>query len=427
MNVYHDWDFRTGLGPNGKGIRVAWLMPSVARGFYWQPIFREFTELFPETRIFAGFWPAALAGYEGSFSVRHFRVIRFVTLAYPQISRGLSFTWVPLSALCELAKFKPRIIFTTGFSLFTLYALLLKFFLHCRIVLLWEGIAPSIAFLNSPLRLSIRRLMAHCFDACISNTQEGLDYLRRTLGVPERKLICYPYEVSDIKVVESIQDAQTKHDFVTRPVFLYVGQLIGRKGLRNFLYACSHLKEQGKTHYSIVIVGEGSQGQELRELANTLGLGDQVHWAGRVAYEKLGSFYRACDIFVFPTLEDTWGLVVPEAMAFGKPILCSKYAGSKELIVHGENGYVFDARQPRELAELMARFVSDPGLADSLGARSKQIITPYTPRQSASVLASVGASHSIRKTTARRPYSEVGIPADTKPEMLTPDRKVEPR
>jgi len=94
--------------------------------------------------------------------------------------------------------------------------------------------------------------------------------------------------------------------------------------------------------------------------------------------------------------------VVLEAMAFGKPILCSKYAGAKEMIADRENGYIFDPREPHELAELMARFVSDPGLAERLGAKSKQIITPYTPRQAASVLASVGVGRSIRKAITGR-------------------------
>jgi glycosyltransferase involved in cell wall biosynthesis len=230
--------------------------------------------------------------------------------------------------------------------------------------------------------------MACFFDACVSNTREGLDYLRSTLDVPEGKLGCNPYEVPDINLLNSFNSGADKCSSLARPVFLYVGQLIGRKGLPNFLHACSLLKEQGKTDYSAVIVGKGAEGETLHELVKSLGLEDQVHWMGKVDYEKLGTYYRACDVFVFPTLEDTWGLVVLEAMAFGKAILCSKYAGSKELIVEGENGYIFDPREPRELAELMARFVSEPGLAGELGAKSKQIIDAYTPRQAASILAS---------------------------------------
>ena len=139
--------------------------------------------------------------------------------------------------------------------------------------------------------------------------------------------------------------------------------------------------------YSAVIVGDGADGATLRELAISRGLEDQVHWVGRVDYEELGSYYRACDVFVFPTLEDTWGVVVLEAMAFGKPILCSKHAGSKELIFDGENGYIFDPRHPHELAELMAKFIREPGLGEKLGAKAKQVISPYTPCHAAGVLA----------------------------------------
>ena len=82
-------------------------------------------------------------------------------------------------------------------------------------------------------------------------------------------------------------------------------------------------------------------------------------------------------------------MVVLEALCLGKPVLCSKYAGSKEMIQDGENGFVFDPHNPAELADRMELLLRVPGLAERLGERAKEIIGPYTARLAAQVLAQV--------------------------------------
>jgi glycosyltransferase involved in cell wall biosynthesis len=108
-----------------------------------------------------------------------------------------------------------------------------------------------------------------------------------------------------------------------------------------------------------------------------------------VAYHDLASYYRAADVFVSPTRADTWGVAVLEAMAFGKPVLCSKYAGSREMIVPGENGFIFDPFNADQLASFMTRFIQDKNLIARFGACSLEKIAPYTPARAAAVLADV--------------------------------------
>ena len=114
-----------------------------------------------------------------------------------------------------------------------------------------------------------------------------------------------------------------------------------------------------------------------------------VHLMGQIRYEDLGALFLASDVFVLPTLEDVWAVVVLEAMAFGKPVLCSQYAGAKELVEHGVNGYIFDPRSSGELAEHMARFIQQPGLIAEFGQKSKEIIAPHTTAGAAKVLESL--------------------------------------
>ena len=377
---------------NGKDVRVAWLLPSMDRGFYWQPVFREVTKHFPKTVIFTGIWPGFLKGYEGAFQVRILRGVKWVVLKRSVRGYDSGFLRAPFSLLWELLRLRPQVILVSGFQLWTLFGVLLKFLLGSRVVLLWDGSSPSIDYLNAPARLMFRRVMACFLDACLSNTDEGVRYLREVLRIPDLKLLRHPYEVPDLEVLDSQGMVGEFPESMGRPVFLYVGQLIGRKGVDRLLRACNELRQRGLAGFSVVIAGDGEDRDKLRELATVLDLEKQVHWVGSIPYEELGAYYKSSDVFVFPTLEDIWGLVAVEAMAFGKPVLCSKYAGSKEMVLPGENGFVFDPEEPGELTKLMARFIESPRLIEKMGARSKEIMAPYTPRAAADVLAAAIAA-----------------------------------
>jgi glycosyltransferase involved in cell wall biosynthesis len=286
-------------------------------------------------------------------------------------------------------RFSPDVVFVPDFSVFTLCALAVKILAGSRLVLLWDGISPSKTFLDCPLRLTSRRLIARYIDAVISNTQDGVEYLQDVIGIPPSKILHHPYQVPDIALLETRRTDANNLNPQRSPSFLFVGRLIESKGVRELLKACSLLVQKGSDCFSVVIVGTGADEEDLHHEASTLGLNHIVHWVGAVNYGSLGSYYRSSDVFVFPTLDDIFGVVLLEAMCFGKPILCSRYAGSKELVEHGSNGFVCDPLNHQELADYMERFIRDPGLSVRFGARSKEIISRFTPRNAAKALATL--------------------------------------
>ncbi|MGB2886302.1 MAG: glycosyltransferase [Candidatus Acidiferrales bacterium] len=366
--------------------RVAWLIPSLARANYMQPLFREFTKLFSNTIVFTGLWHGFVPGCEGTFRLRWLAGYRFVTLKKAGKGYGRGFFWAPLSAIRELLTFRPNIIFTSAFSIWTLYALTLKAFTRSRVIIFWEGTSATVAYLDSPVRLRIRKVMARLADASVSNMRMGVEYLRDVLGVPDSKLLHHPYEVADPSVLCSGAN-EVRLGGIEHPTFLFVGSIIPRKGWSCLIEAASRLVERGLDRFSLVFVGAGDQGADLQAQISLRGLEGFVHQVGQVSYQNLGAYYQASDVFVFPTREDTWGLVLLEAMAFGKPVLCSKYAGSKEMVRHGLNGFIFDPDSPEELASYMAHFIQNPHLVLEFGACSSETIAPYTPARAANVLA----------------------------------------
>lgn len=169
----------------------------------------------------------------------------------------------------------------------------------------------------------------------------------------------------------------------TAPLIINVGSLIERKGnthlLQAFALVCQELPDA-----HLVLVGSGELEASLKTQAADLGIAAHIHFAGFCDQVTTAHWYQAADLFAFATLEDTFGLVVNEAMASGLPILSSIYAGATaDLVQEGVNGYPIDPTDHARFAELMVRILRQPGLAAQMGQASLDIIANHGIEQSA--------------------------------------------
>lgn len=306
-----------------NNTKIAWLLP--VAWFYWQPTLSEFTKAFPKTTIFTALFPGYTKGYENSLNLEiigKFKIFRDRE-KISQSKYGSGFTYLSPKVIQPLLKLKPQIVFTSSFGVWTLLALLFKPLGGWKVVLAYEGSSPGVDFLNSPFRLWIRQQMVKGANAYLTNTQKGKKYLVDVLQAPKEKVFAHPYEIPDAK---SLLDEDEKRSYdisssASKPIFLFVGRLIPRKGLLLLLKACLHLQNQGRDNYSLLVVGDGEQREELETFCQVNNLNNIVQWHGRVDSQHISSYFKAADVFVLPTLEDTWGVVIPEAMLLGKPIL----------------------------------------------------------------------------------------------------------
>lgn len=294
--------------------RIAWIAPSLDRGWRWQPLLREFSAIWPNMVVFTRLWPGFTPGFEETIKIHRLRGFRNITIGKSDMGHPTRFKWASPLALWDLVRFRPEIILTNGFHLCTIYALLVKGLLRSRVVLLWQGISPENRGDKGSLRLKVRRAIGRFFDLAICNSQCGTKYLEDLVGLPAKKVHHFVGEVA-------------AYEFFT--------------------------------------------------------------WEGFVPYERLGAYYDACDVFILPSWEDTWGVVVLEAMVFGKPVLCSRFAGSSELVQHGISGYVFDPGKPQDLANYMTQFIHRPQLIARYGAASRKAMAHYTPGNAAAGLSRI--------------------------------------
>jgi glycosyltransferase involved in cell wall biosynthesis len=362
----------------------------LARGFYWQPILREFCAVFPESIVFTGLWPGFIPGYQDSFSVRICGKTTFLKIKKNKNRYDRVFALPPFSIVIHLLKFKPDVIFTSAFSIWSLISIFFKIFQKTKVLIIYEGSSPTIDMEDSVSRIVFRKLIVRFANGLITNTFAGKKYLIKCLHAEEKKVFSEPFEVP-----EKLALTKENPNFIfscpklKSPIFLYVGQVSRRKGVFLLIEACLKLKENGYDRYSLIIAGDGPDKKELENVIQKENITKNVIFAGWVNYNQLGYYYTKCDVFVLPTLEDTWGMVVLEAMLFGKPIMCSVFAGVKEVVKEGLNGYTFDPFDTGRLAKLMEKFIKNRSLTERMGYRSEEIISPYTPKTAAIHLESV--------------------------------------
>jgi glycosyltransferase involved in cell wall biosynthesis len=377
-----------------ENIRVAWLFPSLEFANYWHPVFHEFTQHYPQTTVYTGLWPGFTPRLANQFRVKVVGKMRFICLKPNRTGYGQGFILASPKILIELLRDRPQLIFTSGFSLWTMIALVLKIFIGWRVIIAYEGSSPGVDYRGQSWRLLLRRTMVRMADHVITNSQSGKNYLQQVLQVPPRQILARPYQVPDVQtllpqmtqsaiaaesqsqVVQS-QATQSQSDVMT---FLFTGQIIPRKGLHFLLEACRILKQQGYENYRLLIAGDGENREALQAVCEQYAISPCVTWLGWVAYEQLGQHFQAANVFILPTLEDTWGMVILEAMALGKPVFCSQYAGASELIRNGKNGQIFDPYDPETIATSMRWAIDHPAAVTAMGQCAQDLISQHTPQ-----------------------------------------------
>ena len=134
-----------------------------------------------------------------------------------------------------------------------------------------------------------------------------------------------------------------------KQILLTVGNLVEVKGHRYLVEAMAELAKQ-KKDVLCVIVGSGLLKGKLEQQIRSLGLEEYVHLAGGKPHEEIPMWMNACDVFVLPSLKESFGIVQVEAIACGKPVVGTYNGGSEELILPDENGILCPPHDPEHLA-----------------------------------------------------------------------------
>ncbi len=182
----------------------------------------------------------------------------------------------------------------------------------------------------------------------------------------------YGVDMGRIETIPNGVDADEFHTGGGGGFLLFVGRLVPQKGIPYLLDAMPLvLKEHPGAR--LVLAGRGSLHDSLKRKAARMGLGGSVIFSGYMEEEALKDAYGACDLFVLPSTVEPFGIVVVEAMASGRPVVCTDSGGVREVVADGVNGFLVPPRDPRALADSICQLLSDADLRERMGREGRRI------------------------------------------------------
>ncbi len=159
------------------------------------------------------------------------------------------------------------------------------------------------------------------------------------------------------------------------PIILAVGRLSKEKGFEYLLKAFSLLKERSNAR--LVILGEGKEDVNLKKLSKELGIDKKVLFLG-FKYNPY-KYMKRSTIFVFPSLYESFGIAMVEAMSCGVPVIATKsYEGIENIIEHERTGLLINVGDEHVIAESMLRLLDDDGLRRRLSKEAKKKVLNYS-------------------------------------------------
>jgi glycosyltransferase involved in cell wall biosynthesis len=196
-------------------------------------------------------------------------------------------------------------------------------------------------------------------------------------------------------------------------IIVYVGRLIGLKGVGELLQATAIL--QKKMRLSLVIIGDGEGRVDLQKRSDQLGIAENVIFTGFIPNHELPNYYSVADVAVFPSVADeTFGLAICEAMACGKAVVSTRVGGIPELVIDGESGRLVDPKNPDAIANTIYEILHQERLQRSLGENATRRVQEYfTWEKVADRLVSIYSGVLNLKSPGLRGSKAYGNPKET--------------
>ncbi len=176
--------------------------------------------------------------------------------------------------------------------------------------------------------------------------------------------------------------------FAKERILLFVGRLGKEKNIV-FLLESFYRLQQEIPDIRLVIVGGGPQEEELRRLCDRMGIEEKVIFTGVLPRNEVVHCYASADLFVFPSITETQGLVIAEAKAAALPVVAIKAFGAAEMVRHGEDGFLTDHSQDsftrsiiklleeRDLYEIMRRNAQVNAVELSCSISADELVAHY--------------------------------------------------
>jgi len=285
----------------------------------------------------------------------------------------------PFSPLSQLLL--PPLLRSRGIDVFHSPDFIMPFFTgKTRVIITVHDLIPYICPRLCARSKKVRFLRAYRFFTAlavkrsfrvITDSENSKRDIISVLGVKEEKIRMIYNGVegrfSPLRERDRIESIKEKYSLSSRNI-LYVGRQDPSKNLEVLIRAFHRLKREGDIEGTLVIAGKkDARYPAPYRLADEMGLKDDIIYTGYVEEEELPVLYNACDLFVFPSLYEGFGLPPLEAMACGVPVIVSDRTSLPE--VAGDAALMIDPSDVGRLAENMKKLLDDTDLRKTMVKR----------------------------------------------------------
>ncbi|MDQ6471030.1 glycosyltransferase [Flavobacterium sp. LHD-80] len=289
--------------------------------------------------------------------------------------KGRVFRFGMLKAIRD---FKPEFIISYEYSFTTQYLIMLK---RLGIInqTLGSTIDDSIQIcdeVQSKLRFLARSFSVKKLDFIIVLSKDVSDYYNRKFNLSKSRIVVFPIlqlperlRVNSSSLEQIAEKYASEYDLLGKKVLLFVGRFIEPKGLPLFIKTISSLLSNDE-NLRLVLIGEGDVKGEILSIIKNYQLQSKVILPGRFEGDELLAWYLCASGFILPSTYEPFGAVVNEALIFGLPVFCSKYAGSASLLEY-DMGELFDPIDANDVIERLQIFLSNVNILETLLLSSK--------------------------------------------------------
>jgi glycosyltransferase involved in cell wall biosynthesis len=220
-------------------------------------------------------------------------------------------------------------------------------------------------------------------DACLPVGKWSRDYFLHYGALPQN-VFTVPHAV-DVNYFESeskrwsLDRDELRRTWVIKPdatVFLFAGKFIKTKRVMDFVLAVEGAAKRGANLWGLM-VGDGPFRPDCEARVREGNL--PVSFTGFLNQSEMAKAYAVADALVLPSQDETWGIVVNEAMSCNRPCFVSSRVGcAPDLIDRGETGEIFSVGDIENLASLISSYATRPQRLTEMGARAKRQMTAHS-------------------------------------------------
>lgn len=281
------------------------------------------------------------------------------TRSFNHFSEGHQQIPFPFGLLRRIRKVRPDVLITEGFFQWTPFVVLYGFLFRVPVFMGYERTLHTERN-SGKIRKWHRQFTDWFIKGYLVNGSETKKYLL-SIGVKESKIHIGGMSADSEGLRKGIASlaADEKEVMLAKYkkdngiVFLFCGALIERKGVEPLLKAWKKYT-QVHPNDTLLMVGGGELESKLRK---EFGAIPTIFIEGRKEYSEVCKYYAIADVFILPTIEDNWSLVIPEAMSCGLPVATSIYNGCHSELIHaGENGTTFDTFKENSIIQALDFF-----------------------------------------------------------------------